>query len=57
MRLSRFLSQHSTDAANIQESVSIILIYVQRCGRYGFSNELLHFAILVNKRHIKNHGR
>jgi hypothetical protein len=60
MRLSRLLSKHSADAANIQKSnsVSIILIYVQRFGRYEFSKGPLQFEILVKKAPlIKNDGR
>jgi hypothetical protein len=43
MRLSRLLSKHSADAANI------ILIYVQRFGKYEFSKGPLQFEIVVKK--------
>jgi hypothetical protein len=52
MRLSRLLSKHSADAANI------ILIYVQRFGKYEFSKGPLQFEIVVKKASlIKNDGR
>jgi hypothetical protein len=54
MRLSRLLSKHSTDAANIQESNS-----VNHCNltNYEFSNALLQFEIPVKKTpQIKNDG-
>jgi hypothetical protein len=59
MRLSRLLSKHSADAANIHKlKASIILIYVQRFGRYEFSKGPLQFEILVKKAPvIKNDGR
>jgi hypothetical protein len=59
MRLSRLFSKHSTDATNIQESNRVInLIYVQRFGRYEFSNAPPKFEILVKKApQIKNHDR
>jgi hypothetical protein len=58
MRLSRLLSKHSTDATFRNQIGSIILIYVQRFGRYEFSNGPLQFEILVKKTpQIKNDGR
>jgi hypothetical protein len=59
MRLSRLLSKHSADAANIRNpTTSIILIYVQRFGRYEFSKGPLQFEIVVKKAPlIKNDGR
>jgi hypothetical protein len=48
MRLSKLLSKHSADAANL----------VQRFGRYEFSKGPLQFEILVKKAPlIKNDGR
>jgi hypothetical protein len=44
MRLSRLLSKHSTDAANIQKSNSL-----NRFGSYKFSKGPLQFGILVKK--------
>jgi hypothetical protein len=60
MRLSRLLSKHSADAANIQESNSAqsFLIYMQRFGRYEFSNGRLQFEILARKvPQITNDGK
>jgi hypothetical protein len=42
----------------MNQTASIILIYVQRFGRYEFSNGPLQFDILVKKTpHIQNGGR
>jgi hypothetical protein len=59
MRLSRLLSKRSADAATFRnQTASIILIYVQRFGRYEFSKGPLQFEILVKKAPlIKNDGR
>jgi hypothetical protein len=58
MRLSRLLSKHSADTAIRNQTALIILIYVQRFGRYEFSKGPLQFEILVKKAPlIKNDGR
>jgi hypothetical protein len=50
MRLSRLLSKHSADEANIQKSNSVNHFnHVQQFGRYEFSKEHLQFEILVKK--------
>jgi hypothetical protein len=62
MRLSRLLSKHSADAANIQKSNSVnhfhLSATIWNFGRYEFSKGPLQFEILVKKAPlIKNDGR